>query len=178
VKSKWLDWAPGSEIMGKAPDLTPTKPTEPSFVGFEGGAPDRSRVIRDSETSPIPAHPSRQAEFQGGIKAALPVDLYADRLGAAMQSLARPEYPAGMIPWLGEAHPALYAELTARLPDEIQRLWEAHASIDDFQSVIDLWIEAYRTGCEMYQRELAKGTAADHPTKSDCGRTETRRIDA
>jgi hypothetical protein len=119
--------------MGKAPDLKPTEPTEPGFVGFEGEAPANFPITRNWEA---------------------PVDAYGERLGNAMQSLASPEYPAGMIVWLGDACPILYTELTERLPDKIQRLWEAQAPLDEFERVLDLWKEAHRTGCRIYRQHL------------------------
>lgn len=36
IRSKWLDWQPGAETIGKTAEAQPTKPTKPSSVGFEG----------------------------------------------------------------------------------------------------------------------------------------------
>ncbi len=52
---------------------------------------------------------------------------YQVRVQAALQATCRHDYPAGMILWLEKGDPALYEELTSRLPDLIQRLWSAHA---------------------------------------------------
>ncbi len=38
MRSKWLNWQPGSEIIEQAPDAQPTKPSKPGSVGFEGTA--------------------------------------------------------------------------------------------------------------------------------------------
>jgi hypothetical protein len=56
--------------------------------------------------------------------------------------------------WLGESCPILYVELTEGLPNEIQRLWEAKSPVEEFQKVLDNWVEAHRTGCEMYEKYL------------------------
>jgi hypothetical protein len=61
-----------------------------------------------------------------------------------------------MVPWLRENQPALYDQLVSNLPDEIHRLWEGQAPLDEFQRIIDIWLEAYRTGFEMYQRGQAR----------------------
>jgi len=81
-------------------------------------------------------------------------DPYAVRLRRVWECLCHPEYPAGMILWLGDACPILYTELTERLPDKIQRLWEARAPLDEFERVLDLWKEAHRTGCRIYRQHL------------------------
>ncbi len=38
MRSKWLDWQPGNEVMETSTHAQPTKPTEIGFVGFEGTA--------------------------------------------------------------------------------------------------------------------------------------------
>lgn len=82
-------------------------------------------------------------------------DPYAERMQAAIRAVCRPDYPAGMVPWLAEHEPALYEELTGRLRDEINWLWDAHAPIEEFQRVLDAWIEAHRQGCALYREFLA-----------------------
>jgi len=67
-----------------------------------------------------------------------------------MREVARPDYPAGMILWLGEANPGIYAELTVGLPDELQRLWSGRAPLEDFDRILGLWVEAHRTACELF----------------------------
>jgi hypothetical protein len=84
-------------------------------------------------------------------------DAYAKRLRALMQPIRSPDYPGGMIPWLDDACPILYTELTERLPKEMQRLWEARAPLDEFERVVDLWMEALQTACKMYEQHLAGG---------------------
>ncbi len=45
-KSRWLDWEPGTSIMGGSPGMKPTKPTKPSSVGFEGSVPGKNPIVR------------------------------------------------------------------------------------------------------------------------------------
>ena len=47
IRSKWLDWRPGDEIMAKSTHPQPTKPTESAFVGFEGTAQRFFPITRD-----------------------------------------------------------------------------------------------------------------------------------
>ena len=79
-----------------------------------------------------------------------------------MRELARPDYPVGMIPWLGEAYPILHVELTDGLPNEMQRLWEAQVPVEEFQKVLDIWVEAHQMACEMYEKHLAKRPEVPH----------------
>jgi hypothetical protein len=80
------------------------------------------------------------------------IDPYQEHARASLARICRPDYPAGLIPWLGEKHPPLYEELTARLPDEIHRLWVERASLEQFDRILGLWLEAHRTACELYCR--------------------------
>lgn len=86
----------------------------------------------------------------------IPDDEYSQRLKAALHSICRPDYPMGMIPWLGEHRPDVYAELTEKLPEEMSRLWTAHRPIDEFNQVLRLWSEAHKKACNLY---LASGAA-------------------
>lgn len=78
-------------------------------------------------------------------------DPYAERMQASWRRVCQPEYPAGMILWLGEAHPRLYSELTERLPDEIQRLWSERSSVELFESVLRRLVSLHRQCCELYR---------------------------
>ena len=78
-------------------------------------------------------------------------DPYAEKLQAAFQQVCQPDYPVGMVPWLGEVNPRLYAELTERLPNEMQTLWELRAPLEQFERVVDRWLETQRQGCALYR---------------------------
>jgi hypothetical protein len=90
------------------------------------------------------------------MKAGLPADAYAERLRAAMESVCRPDYPAGMIPWLDDACPILYTDLIERLPNEMQQLWERKAPLEEFDLIIAVWIELHRNCGELYRRSLVR----------------------
>jgi hypothetical protein len=86
-----------------------------------------------------------------------PADPYQKLAVACLAKICRPDYPAGMVPWVRDAHPSLYAELMTNLPDEIHRLWVEGAPLDEFERILNIWLEAHRTGCELYVK--SKGTA-------------------
>jgi hypothetical protein len=164
TRSKWLDWKPETTSVGfEAPDpvgnlivrafenaLTPakgvlpgkimensaqaepTKPTDLSFVGIEGAASIPSST---SERKPDP---------------------YAERMDEALRQINLSDYPAGMIPWLDTAHPALYLELTSRIPDEIDRLWNENGPLDEFEATLVRLVAVHREACRLYQEEQSK----------------------
>jgi hypothetical protein len=83
-------------------------------------------------------------------------DPYQDLARATLAKIRRPDYPMGLLPWLRENHLTLYEALISNLPDEIHRLWEGRAPLPEFQRILDLWLVAHRTGCEMYQGSHSK----------------------
>jgi len=89
---------------------------------------------------------------------------YAQRLQACLALINSPDYPAGMVPWLDEAYPRLYAELTSRLPDDIHRLWEAHAPVEQFEGALNRLLGPHRQACALYRAHLsAKGNDRRQP---------------
>lgn len=86
----------------------------------------------------------------GDHSVTLPVsDPYAERMRAALRQINVPDYPAGMVPWLGTARPDLYAELTSHLPDQIDRLWSERAPLEQFESVLARLVTLHRRCCEL-----------------------------
>ena len=82
----------------------------------------------------------------------LPVsDPYADRFRDVLDQMNAPGYPAGMMTWLSAARPDLYAELTAHLLDEIQRLWCERAPLEQFEPVLTRLVSLHRRCCELYR---------------------------
>jgi hypothetical protein len=82
----------------------------------------------------------------------LPVsDAYAERMRKALDSLCTPTYPGGMIAWLDSAYPDFYAELTSRLPDEIQQLWSERAPLEQFESVLVRLLTLHKQCCDLYR---------------------------
>jgi hypothetical protein len=130
------------QIMEETPKQEPTKPTEPSFEGFDGPA----------------SADSLATDFH------LPIaDPYAERMRAALLKISHTDYPAGMIVWLETAHPDLYTDLTAQIPDEINWLWNTHAPIEKFEEILDRLVSTHREGCRLYweQRDVDRTLEAE-----------------
>jgi hypothetical protein len=89
----------------------------------------------------------RNSERSGGAE----IDPYGERVRAALREINRPDYPAGMIPWLGDNMPDLYKRLTSELPDEVNRLWNEHVTISKFEAVLRELIEAHQQACALYR---------------------------
>ncbi len=68
----------------------------------------------------------------------------------------RIQTPAGMMPWLRERAPRLYADITGRLPDRIQSLWEQGASIEEFKRAI-VGLEEAQSCARSFYEECRKG---------------------
>jgi hypothetical protein len=79
-------------------------------------------------------------------------DPYQELARAYLSKICRDDYPAGMIPWLGNSHAALYHDLTSALPDEIHKLWAEKAPITEFDRILNIWLEAHRTACDLYRK--------------------------
>jgi hypothetical protein len=140
MRSKWLDWPHAPEIIEPPSDSEPTKPSNPSSVGFVGASRQAFPVIH------APRSETR-----------LPVsDPYAERMRAALRQISAPDYPVGMVPWLGTVRPDLYAELTSYLPDEIHRLWRNRAPLEQFESVLARLVSSHRQCCELYRAKSSR----------------------
>jgi hypothetical protein len=72
---------------------------------------------------------------------------YAGIFRSAIQNL---HTPAGMFVWLRSHAPRLYADLTDRLPDRIQRLWEEGASVEEFKLAVRRLEESHRAARGFY----------------------------
>jgi hypothetical protein len=100
---------------------------------------------------------------------------YHERAMAALAGICRADYPAGMIPWLGDNHPGLYHELTGRLPDEIHRRWIEQVPLAEFEHIFDLLLEVHRTACELYlkaQRSAAPKEPGEALLRDHAGKRE------
>ena len=70
--------------------------------------------------------------------------------------VCRNHMPAGVLVWLKERAPHLYADITGRLPDRIQSLWEQGASMEEFKRAIVSLEEAQSCARNFYE-ECWKG---------------------
>ncbi len=83
-------------------------------------------------------------------------DPYAERMQAAIQEVNRPDYPAGMVPWLEQTYPFLYRKLIDTIPNELHRLWSQHKPLEQFERVLQEWISTHEQGCALCRAHLAK----------------------
>lgn len=143
MRSKWLDWPLPPKIVEKRVGFEPSKPTKPGSVGFVGALPGVYPVT---------------AKHSLGYKFPLS-DPYAERMRAALRQVNLPDYPAGMVPWLGTARPDLYAELTSHLPDEMQRIWSERAPLEQFEAVLALLVSLHRQCCDLYRAALLESSS-------------------
>jgi hypothetical protein len=72
----------------------------------------------------------------------------------ALQSICL-SYPAGMVEWLQHARPELYLVLTARMPREIEELWDSRAPVNAFQYLLDQYLRVFRLACLQFQANQA-----------------------
>jgi hypothetical protein len=105
---------------------------------------DYSQILnaRGWASSPVPQTPVEPKDAD-----------YHARVEGVLDAICRPDYSPGMILWLGRADPGLYERLTFSLPDRISCLWNAHAPLNEFQSVVDEWLAAHRRACSLFKMQ-------------------------
>jgi hypothetical protein len=97
-------------------------------------------------------------------------DRYAALMQAALATINRAGCPEGMVVWLDRAHPRLYLELTSRITDEIDRLWNEFAPLDQFQAALDRLVGLHRECCRLYREEQADiGVVWEEPAGKNRG---------
>jgi hypothetical protein len=75
------------------------------------------------------------------------------RMRGAVDTIRLAPYRAGMIGWLEHQNPTLYTVLTDILPRKIENLWSAACPEDEFQEVLDRWVELHSAACALYSAE-------------------------
>lgn len=114
----------------------------------------RAALRAERATSPLDATPGRRQLF----------DRYVCRAKTILLEVCEHDYPDGMIPWLEQADPRLYSELTSRLPRKIERLWEDLgpalwedlAPFDEFERALQQFLHTHREACAIYHRHLSE----------------------
>jgi hypothetical protein len=121
-------------IVPPSPETITAKPTKLGSVGFEGGPP---------VPSPIAGEHHRESLLSTS-------NPYAERMRTVFDQIEAPDYPAGMVSWLGMERPDLYSELTVQLPGTIHRLWSERAPLDQFEAMLARLANLHRHCCELY----------------------------
>jgi hypothetical protein len=135
--------------MGRYLDLA-RRALESSAGGLEGEKSEKRVLSEKGDINPDQKLGALGSEKSEISDKRVDDDPYQKLAVACLAKICRPDYPAGMIPWLGKKHPRLYEELTALLPDEIHQMWVERAPLDEFERILNLWLEAHRTSCELY----------------------------
>lgn len=100
-------------------------------------------------------------------------DHYQVAADAALESLRRMNLAAGLIvPWMEREHPELHRKQAA-LFDLAARLWQEHAPLGLFKSVLSEWVACFRTAESFYRESEGKsserkfGKVHQAPQRSD-----------
>jgi len=79
-------------------------------------------------------------------------DHYQIAADAALETLRRMNLPAGLIfPWMERERPELHRKQAA-LFDLAARLWQEHAPLGLFESVLAEWVACFRTAESFYRK--------------------------
>jgi hypothetical protein len=84
MRSKWLDWQPGNEIMQTSREATPSKPTKRAFDGFVGSQSRAVSITCDSRAD------QTTVRVRGASQSSVPVGaiLLAPRYDGGTKPLA------------------------------------------------------------------------------------------
>jgi hypothetical protein len=85
-----------------------------------------------------------------------PDDKYARRVQETFRRMNRPDYPAGMIPWLEAKHPWIYRILVSYLPDTIHRQWEQSSPLHEFESTLAELLDVLDVALTLYRKEASQ----------------------
>lgn len=66
-------------------------------------------------------------------------------------------YLTGALCYFRAAHPDRAKQLEADLWQEIDRLWDEGAPIDEFQATLDRWVQLHREACDLFIQAIKAG---------------------
>ena len=141
-----------------------------SFLGgslaIDGGTvkvayPEDKREAVKPIISGLRAHREEVVQILAGGPAKgsvrLGVDPYWQRADKALKRICVRPYLPGAIQWLKRANPVLHRILTQDLLRQIDKLWDVRAPLDEFQAVLDKWVEVHAHVVKLYERRDAAG---------------------
>jgi hypothetical protein len=88
---------------------------------------------------------------------------YHQRVRQALRAIAALDFPEGTVAWVEREYPTLYGRMMVIPWVLIDKLWNDGAPIQQFQSVLDDWVQACHEAKDLYTRFLQTRL-----TKSPC----------
>ena len=135
-------------------------------LALEGGRvevayPENKKKVVEPIVNGLRAHRDEVVQILSGGRAkgsARPgVDPYWQRADKALKRICVRPYLPGAIQWLKRANSVLHRILTQDLLRQIDKLWDVRAPLDEFQAVLDKWVEVHAHVVKLYERRDAAG---------------------
>ena len=76
---------------------------------------------------------------------------YCQKLNRAKARIAEHPHYDGLVPWLKRDHSSLYCSFYVDIPRRIDELWKAGAPIEEFQALLDGWVDVHKQGVDSYK---------------------------
>ena len=79
------------------------------------------------------------------------MDAYGLAAEKALKRICARPYLPGAIAWLKRSNSSLHRMLTLDLPQQIDKLWDAQAPLEEFQAALDECVEVHAHVIELYK---------------------------
>ena len=76
---------------------------------------------------------------------------YCQKLNRAKARIAEHPHYDGLVPWLKRDHSSLYCSFYVDTPRRIHELYKAGAPIEEFQALLNGWIDVHKQGVDFYK---------------------------
>jgi hypothetical protein len=96
---------------------------------------------------------ARYSDFEYEARAE---DPYWQAVNEAQRRLGRLNWPPNLRVWLDVCHRDVYRRLYVELPSRIERLWDRHSPIPEFERALDEWVNAHQEACSLWKAECTK----------------------
>jgi|SRR5712671_3908320 len=80
-------------------------------------------------------------------------DPYQEASNAALRRILQHPYLPGAVRWAGVHSPHLYRQVIVDGPEAIHKSWTEQAPMDQFQRILDSWVDAHKHLCQLYSEE-------------------------
>jgi hypothetical protein len=92
---------------------------------------------------------------------------YHQRVRQALRAIAALEFPEGTVAWVEREYPTLHSRMMVVPWIEIDKLWSNGAPIQQFQNVLDDWVQACHEAKVLYTRFLRDGGTNEGTTNRE-----------